>query len=124
MQAVSQYTTDYPSVFVFNPAESGYWKNRNSIVSRSRDKAVAQLSAAKYIKGYVVIVEEDEYERPEDLAFLGKIPGLNPIQISAIDDIGCPESKSWEYHSAIWQHCYESEIGKVQDNIKGLFSRP
>lgn len=79
------------AVIAFGPAFAGRRATRPLGWEWLRGAQVAYLSGAAQIDALVFAFEGDHYEPPEDLAFLGGIPGVELVVLSGtrIDGVSC-----------------------------------
>lgn len=73
------------------PAFAGKWDFRADEVQRMHDRSAAYLREARHMDALVFAFEEDPFNLPNHLAFLGTIPGVTFLRLNntVIDGVAC-----------------------------------
>jgi hypothetical protein len=118
LKVASKRSGGYGAVIAFNPAFAGVLNGRDQGWWNLRKKEGDKLKAAESLDALVYVVEEDEFERPQDLAFLQNVPDVTYRYASAHRDFDCSLNN---YHLLVFDDCFASEYAHIEGYIKSHF---
>jgi hypothetical protein len=114
LSVAAEAKNPYAAVIAFNPAFAGTFADRHEGWWELRNDLGQDMAKASELKALVYVIEEDQFERPEDLAFLRNIPKLNYLQLSAQRNLGCG---LFDYHITAFMPCFAGQLKVIQNYV-------
>lgn len=107
------------SIIAFAPAFAGKKRWRPDNWQQRHEEQSAELMTAKSISALVFAFENDEYNTPEDLAFLSQIQGTTLLRMpeKAIAGVTCEIPFFSSSHSQAYRECFSSTQSDVLLNF-------
>ncbi len=103
------------AVIAFSPAFAGFRKTRNRQWWAFRRRLAEQLSASPYLDALVFAFPGDPYNTLEELAFLGRIPGVEYRPLTGSGEL----AHCYRGHRTAFRSCFErNERSVILDFIR------
>ena len=103
----SAETPEIGGVIAFAPAFAGRRADRSPGWQMLRDRLARELAGFAYLPALVYAFEGDSLERPEDLAFLSRVPGVE-FRKTGVRRIGGRDCKSKFPHFLAFDPCFRA----------------